>query len=173
MPPPHPRLHLMQNRRDQRRHPRRVVDRPARIILVGGNEPCRINDISEGGARLWTASSSWLPHIFDLEDVFSGVRRAAARVWSKQHFIGVRFLDSAPNPPATASANRKEERRTREQERFPALNTIWEPAKKRTLNRGRVQRPGRRWPPLVSTSQSRSFSFMGSTHVEVRLCAVS
>ena len=30
--------------------------------------------------------------IFDLEDVFSGVKRAVARVWSKHHSIGVRFL---------------------------------------------------------------------------------
>ena len=82
----------MQNRRDQRRHPRRVVDRPARIILAAGNEPCRINDVSEGGAKLTTAASSWLPTFFDLEDVFSGVKRAATRVWSKHHFIGVRFL---------------------------------------------------------------------------------
>ena len=85
-------LHLMQNRRDQRRHPRRVVDRPARIVLAAGKEPCRIVDVSEGGAKLTAVSSSWLPKIFDLEDVFSGVRRAVARVWSKHHSIGVRFL---------------------------------------------------------------------------------
>ena len=89
----HTTLHLMQNRRDQRRHPRRVVDRPARIVLAAGTEPCRIIDISKGGARLSTVSSSWLPRIFDLQDVFSGVRRAVARVWSKHHIIGVRFLN--------------------------------------------------------------------------------
>jgi hypothetical protein len=38
------------------------------------------------------AAPSWLPTFFDLEDVFSGVRRAVARVWSKHHQIGVRFL---------------------------------------------------------------------------------
>ena len=83
----------MQIKRDQRRHARKVVDRPARIVLAAGNEPCRINDVSVGGAKLTTASSSWLPKIFDLEDVFSGVRRAVARVWSKHHFVGVRFLN--------------------------------------------------------------------------------
>ena len=82
----------MQSRRDQRKHPRKTVDRPARIILAGGNEPCRIQDVSEGGAKLTTAASSWLPTFFDLEDVFSGVKRAVARVWSKHHLIGVRFL---------------------------------------------------------------------------------
>ena len=90
-PPQRPRLHLMQKRRDQRRHPRKAVNRPARVIHAGGSEPCRINDVSVDGAKLTTPSSSWLPKIFDLEDVFSGVSRAAARVWSKHHFIGVRF----------------------------------------------------------------------------------
>ena len=83
----------MQSRRDQRRHPRKAVDRPARIILAGGNEPCRISDLSEGGAKLTAASVRWLPNFFDLEDVFSGVRRAVARVWSKHHALGVRFLN--------------------------------------------------------------------------------
>ena len=83
----------MQKRVDQRRHTRRPVQRPGRIILPGGSEPCRIHDVSVDGAKLTTPSSSWLPKIFDLEDVFSGVRRAAARVWSKHHFIGVRFLN--------------------------------------------------------------------------------
>ena len=82
----------MQSMSDQRRHPRRPVDRSARIVLSAGCEPCRITDLSDGGARLTTASSSWLPQIFDLEDVFSGVRRAVVRVWSKHHAIGVRFL---------------------------------------------------------------------------------
>ena len=49
-------------------------------------------DLSEGGAKLTTAATSWLPTSFDLEDVFSGVKRAVARVWSKHHALGVRFL---------------------------------------------------------------------------------
>ena len=51
----------------------------------------------DGGARLKTASSSWLPQIFDLEDVFSGVRRAVARVWSRHHAIGVRSEQALAN----------------------------------------------------------------------------
>ena len=69
------------------------MDRPARIVLAAGDEPCRIQDVSAGGAKLTTAASSWLPTFFDLEDVFSGVRHAVARVWSQHHFIGVRFLN--------------------------------------------------------------------------------
>ena len=61
-------------------------------MLSAGREPCTITDLSEGGARLESVSSSWLPQFFDLEDVFSGVRRAVARVWSRHHAIGVRFL---------------------------------------------------------------------------------
>ena len=69
------------------------ADRPARIKLAGGNEPCRIKGMSEGGAKHTTTGSSWLPTFFDLEDVFSGVRRAVVRVWSKHQFVGFRFLN--------------------------------------------------------------------------------
>jgi hypothetical protein len=48
--------------------------------------------MSEGGAQITTAATSWLPTLFDLEDVFSGVKRAVARVWSKHHAVGVHFL---------------------------------------------------------------------------------
>jgi hypothetical protein len=82
----------MQISRERRKHPRTAVARPARIILAGGNEPCRIRDLSEGGAKLTTAATSWLPTTFELEDVFSGVKRAVARVWSEHHAVGVRFL---------------------------------------------------------------------------------
>jgi len=86
----------MQNNRDRRKHPRKSVDRPARIILAAGDEPCRINDVSNGGAKVTTVASGWVPAIFDLEDVFSGVKRTVARVWSKHHQIGVRFMRGRP-----------------------------------------------------------------------------
>lgn len=73
-----------------RKHRRRRVDRPARIILMAGQDPCRIVDLSERGAPLTTASN-WLPVNFDLADVFSGVRRAVTRVWSRHHEVRVRF----------------------------------------------------------------------------------
>jgi hypothetical protein len=77
--------------RKSRKHRRRRVDRPARIILMAGQEPCRIVDLSEGGALLTTTASNWLPVNFDLADVFSGARRAVTRVWSRHHEVGVRF----------------------------------------------------------------------------------
>jgi hypothetical protein len=35
--------------------------------------------------------SGWLPKSFDLEDVFSGVRRAVETVWQNFSWMGVRF----------------------------------------------------------------------------------
>jgi hypothetical protein len=67
----------MYSKYERRRHPRTKVDRPARVVLPAGTIPCRIKDVSDGGARLETKASSWLPPTFELEDVFSGMRRAA------------------------------------------------------------------------------------------------
>jgi hypothetical protein len=83
----------MRSQPDQRRSPRQSVDRPARIVLPGGKLPCRISDVSEGGARLETTSSTWLPNVFGLEDVFKGVSRVVAKVWSESRSVGVRFLN--------------------------------------------------------------------------------
>ena len=58
--------------------------------------PVRISDESEGGAKLSTGSTGWLPKAFDLEDAFTGVRRAAHTVWRKFNFLGVRFRESKP-----------------------------------------------------------------------------
>ena len=55
--PVHTKLGGCSSRRDQRRHLRKAVDRPARIILAAGDEPCRIQDVSEGGAKLTTTAS--------------------------------------------------------------------------------------------------------------------
>ena len=38
----------------------------------------------------------WLPKAFDLEDAFTGVRRAAHTVWRKFNFLGVQFRESKP-----------------------------------------------------------------------------
>jgi PilZ domain-containing protein len=82
----------MYSKNERRRQPRTKVDRPARVVLPAGTIPCRIKDVSEGGARLETKASSWLPPTFELEDIFSGIRRAAARVWSLHHWVGVRYV---------------------------------------------------------------------------------
>ena len=69
-----------------------MIDRPARVVLPAGKAVCRIKDISDDGARIETPSSSWLPKVFGLEDVFKGAQRVVARVWSHHRSVGVRFL---------------------------------------------------------------------------------
>ena len=77
-----------------RRNPRQPVDRPAKMY-VGGAEPlpCRIRDISRGGAKLHVFWKGWLPDTFDLADAFSNTRRTVRRVWAGQSGVGVRFAD--------------------------------------------------------------------------------
>jgi hypothetical protein len=80
---------------ERRRVPRRDLDRPAKIIIPGGGAvPVRICDESEGGAKLRTGWTGWLPKAFDLQDAFTGVRRAAHTVWRQFNFLGVRFRES-------------------------------------------------------------------------------
>ena len=76
---------------DKRRHRRRIVDRPAKIAAAGCFIPCHIANSSEDGAMLRFSQRGWVPEGFDLEDTFSGVRRAARIVWRGINLIGVRF----------------------------------------------------------------------------------
>lgn len=66
----------------RRRAPRQAVDRAAKIY-VGGSEPlpCRIRDVSEGGAKLQVWGTGCLPSSFDLADVFSRTRSTVQVVW--------------------------------------------------------------------------------------------
>jgi methyl-accepting chemotaxis protein len=85
---------------EKRRYPRRNVDRPAKMFIPeGGSLPCRIRDVSRGGAKLTFAWKGWLPRGFDLQDAFTGVRRAAQIVWSGVNGIGVRFTRTKPAGP--------------------------------------------------------------------------
>jgi hypothetical protein len=80
---------------ERRRHPRHVVDRPAKISLPSGDIlPARIVDVSEGGARLRVGWKYWLPKAFDLQDVFTGAHRIVWTVWRQFSSIGVRYEDS-------------------------------------------------------------------------------
>ena len=88
------KLYLM-----HRRSPRQSVDRPAKIY-VGGTEPlpCRIRDISAGGAKLHVFWKGWLPNSFDLADAFSTSRRTVQVVWVDLSGVGVRFVDEGQWP---------------------------------------------------------------------------
>jgi hypothetical protein len=82
---------------ERRRYKRRTVDRPAKMFVPqGGSLPCRIKDVSRGGAKLTFGWKGWLPGGFDLQDAFTGVRRAAQIVWRGVHGIGVRFIRVEP-----------------------------------------------------------------------------
>jgi hypothetical protein len=77
---------------ERRRSPRHTVDRPAKIIVPGGGDiPARICNESNDGAMLNVRWRGWLPKSFDLEDAFSGVRRAVETVWQNFSRMGVRF----------------------------------------------------------------------------------
>ena len=82
---------------ERRQSPRHEVDRPAKIIIPGGDAlPCRISNESEGGAKLRLGWSGWLPRAFDLQDAFTGVRRVTLTIWRQFSFLGVRFRDPKP-----------------------------------------------------------------------------
>jgi hypothetical protein len=78
----------------KQRRPRQAVDRAAKIFLGGSDGlPGRICNISEGGAKVCIAASRWVPYGFDLQDVFSGVRRKVRVVWRGPAGMGVCFVD--------------------------------------------------------------------------------
>ncbi|MGZ5569458.1 MAG: PilZ domain-containing protein [Limisphaerales bacterium] len=82
---------------DRRRYPRRTVDRPAKVFMPqGGSLPCRISDVSRGGAKLTFGWKGWLPRAFDIQDAFTGVRRTAQIIWRGVHGIGVQFTRIKP-----------------------------------------------------------------------------
>ena len=77
---------------ERRRSPRHTVDRPAKIIIPGGDTvPARVCNESTDGAMLRVSWRGWLPKGFDLEDAFSGARRAVETVWRNFSWMGVRF----------------------------------------------------------------------------------
>lgn len=95
----------------RRRSLRQPVDRPAKIY-VGGTEPlpCRVRDISEGGAKLHVFWKGWLPNSFDLADAFSNTRRTVRVVWVGLSGVGVRFVDEGlwPAVPRTTGFGRRQ-----------------------------------------------------------------
>jgi hypothetical protein len=82
---------------ERRRYPRRTVDRPAKFFIPGGGAlPCRIYNVSRGGAKLGVGWTGGLPDGFVLQDAFTGVRRAARIVWRGIAAFGVRFTRIKP-----------------------------------------------------------------------------
>ena len=85
---------------ERRRSTRLRVDRPAQILVPGGQAiPCRIIDVSESGAKLRPGWKGLLPNAFELRDMFTGIQRVVLTVWTGLSGIGVRFRDARPDEP--------------------------------------------------------------------------
>ena len=83
-----------------RRTPRRAVDRPAKIY-IGDDDPlpCRVRDLSDGGAKLLVfCNGARLPNSFDVAEVFSCARRTVSVVWTGLSGVVVRFVDEGQSP---------------------------------------------------------------------------
>ena len=63
----------------------------------GHRVPARITNESSGGAKLRVGWKEWLPEIFELQDVFSGVHRVVQTVWRRFSLMGVRFRGPKPD----------------------------------------------------------------------------
>lgn len=77
----------------RRKHERRLVFMRAVLTYgeLGNSIPCRVRNISEGGARLEFEQQQLLPHHFDLKIRDLPPLRCELR-WAKDKFAGVRFL---------------------------------------------------------------------------------
>ena len=93
---------------ERRRSIRLRVDRPAQILVPGGQAiPRRIFDVSEGGAKLRSGWNGWMPHTFELRDMFTGIQRVVLTVWTGLSGIGVRFRDARPDEPRETGFGRR------------------------------------------------------------------
>jgi PilZ domain-containing protein len=84
-----------------RKEPRQAVSRAAAILWANKRLPCRITNVSRGGAMLLVKNPDWLPRTFDVMDTFSGKKRRASVAWVEGNKIGVRFhaaADLVPDP---------------------------------------------------------------------------
>ena len=78
------------------------------MLVPGGDTvPCRILNVSEGGAKLRPGWTGWVPNAFELQDAFTGVRRVALTVWRGLSGIGVRFRDPGPGEPEGTGFGRR------------------------------------------------------------------
>lgn len=74
------------------REVRRTALKTGRIVHKGGSVPCKLRNISDGGARLDIGAPQLLPHIFELHIPGMPVRTCSLR-WAKDNHIGVQFVD--------------------------------------------------------------------------------
>jgi len=82
---------------EQRKWPRKVVPADGCLYGLGGEliGPCRLVDVSAGGAKLQYSSHNELPTEFFLLLSRNGqVRRRCRSIWREQDHIGVSFVES-------------------------------------------------------------------------------
>ena len=93
---------------ERRRFPRQPVERPAQMLVPGGDTvPCRILNVSEGGAKLRPGWKGWAPNTVELQDAFTGAKRVALTVWRGLSGIGVRFRDARSDEPRETGFGRR------------------------------------------------------------------
>jgi hypothetical protein len=93
---------------ERRRSTRIPVDRPAQILVPGGEGiPCRILDVSESGAKLRPGWNGCLPNNFELQDAFTGIKRVALTVWTGLSGTGVRFRNPESGKPRETGFGRR------------------------------------------------------------------
>src|ERR1700674_371865 len=93
---------------ERRQSPRHAVDRPAKIMMPGGDSlPVRICNESEGGVKLRVSWNGWLPKAFTLQDAFTGLRRAVMTVWTGLGGVGVRFRDQKSRTTQSSEFGRR------------------------------------------------------------------
>jgi hypothetical protein len=72
---------------------RRTALKSAQVVYNNGKSsiPCRIRNISEGGAKLEFGIAQLLPHKFELHVPGMPVRQCDLR-WAKDNLVGVQFI---------------------------------------------------------------------------------
>ena len=101
---------------------------PAKIIIPGGGAlPCRVCNESEGGAKLRVGWKEWLPKSFDLQDAFSGARRAVQIVWRHFSTMGVGFRELKRGSAGRSEFGRRRFRRVAAAEALAAPSAAGSP----------------------------------------------
>lgn len=77
---------------DKRKNARRNSDAPGTIFYNAAHIPCRLENISEGGACVLLANDAAIPPYFVLFIPAEKVERSCSVVWRRGSRIGVQFV---------------------------------------------------------------------------------
>jgi len=98
-----------QERKDQRRSPRRRVLKEGKLIFGQGHcvVDCTIDNMSEGGAHVRMTSSQGVPEEFYLAEASRGIIHRAEVAWRTTAGLGLRLLGPLEDAEARAAFLRK------------------------------------------------------------------